>query len=114
MRKETENGTIYAEPYFTCKTKTITNKDQILEKIVLAEEEILTRIAEWLSEGSGWVVEDVQHHYIKVVSYIPLRGDSYIPLPKELRNSKKGLINLQNDDNKCFLWCHVRHLIKSS
>jgi len=27
-----------------------------------------------------------------------------------LRNSKKGLINLQNDDNKCFLWCHIQHL----
>ena len=22
----------------------------------------------------------------------------------------KGLINIRNDDNKCFLWCHVRHL----
>ena len=22
----------------------------------------------------------------------------------------KGLINLKNEDNKCFLWCHVRHL----
>ena len=22
----------------------------------------------------------------------------------------KGLINIQNDDNTCFLWCHVRHL----
>ena len=22
----------------------------------------------------------------------------------------KGLINIQNSDNKCFLWCHVRHL----
>ena len=28
----------------------------------------------------------------------------------ELKNSRKGLINIQNDDNKCFLWCHVRHL----
>ena len=77
---------------------------------MLAEEEILTRIGEWLSEGSGWVVEEVLHHYINVTTYIPLRGNSYIPLPKELRNSKKGLINLQNTDNKCFLWCHVRHL----
>ena len=33
-----------------------------------------------------------------------------MPLPKELRNSKKGLINLKNEDDKCFLWCHVRHL----
>ena len=22
----------------------------------------------------------------------------------------KGWINIQNNDNKCFLWCHVRHL----
>ena len=22
----------------------------------------------------------------------------------------KGLINFQNNDNKCFMWCHVRHL----
>ena len=20
------------------------------------------------------------------------------------------MINIQNDDNKCFLWCHIRHL----
>ena len=109
MRKETEDGTIYAEPYFSSRTMTVTNKDQILEKIVLAEEEILTRIAVWLSEGSGWVVEEILNHYINVASYIPLGGNSYIPLPKELRNSKKGLINLKNEDNKCFLWCHIRH-----
>ena len=44
-----------------------------------------------------------------MTSYIPLRGNSYIPLPKKLQNSKKGLINLKNEDNKCFLWCHIRH-----
>ena len=31
-------------------------------------------------------------------------------LPKELSNSKKGLVNLRNTDSKCFMWCHVRHL----
>ena len=56
-----------------------------------------------------WVIEEILNHCINVVSYITLRGNSYIPLPKELRNSKKGLINLKNDDNECFLWCHIRH-----
>ena len=28
----------------------------------------------------------------------------------ELRSPKKGLINIENNDQKCFLWCHVRHL----
>ena len=109
LRKEREDGTIYKEPYFSSSTVTITNKDEILEKIELAEEEILKRIAVWISEGSGWVIDEILNHYINVVSYIPLRGNSYIPLPKELRNSKKGLINLKNEDNKCFLWCHIRH-----
>ena len=22
----------------------------------------------------------------------------------------KGLINIKNNDNKCFIWCHIRHL----
>ena len=22
----------------------------------------------------------------------------------------KGLINIKNNGNKCFLWCHIRHL----
>ena len=31
-------------------------------------------------------------------------------MPIELRGSKKGLINIKNKDQKCFLWCHVRHI----
>ena len=27
-----------------------------------------------------------------------------------MRNSRKGLVNIKNDDNECFRWCHVRHL----
>ena len=27
-----------------------------------------------------------------------------------LRSSKKRLINIKNKDQKCFLWCHVRHI----
>ena len=31
-------------------------------------------------------------------------------LPVELRSPKKELINIKNKDEKCFLWCHVRHI----
>ena len=37
-------------------------------------------------------------------------GSTYIKLPHELKHPMKGLINIQNSDNKCFMWCHVRHL----
>ena len=31
-------------------------------------------------------------------------------LPIELRSSEKGLINIKNKDQKCFLSCHVKHI----
>ena len=39
-----------------------------------------------------------------------LAGSSYIDLPVELKSPRKGLINIKNKDEKCFLWCHVRHI----
>ena len=31
-------------------------------------------------------------------------------LAVELKSPKKGLINITNKDQKCFLWCHVSHI----
>ena len=42
--------------------------------------------------------------------YSPLFGSTYNELPDKLKNSMKGLINIKNNDNKCFLWCHIGHL----
>ena len=33
-------------------------------------------------------------------------------MPDKLRNSKKGLINIKNNGNKCFFCCHIKHLNK--
>ena len=45
MKKETEDGVIYREPYFNSKAKTITHPDMINSLIMEAEEEILNKIA---------------------------------------------------------------------
>ena len=66
-------------------------------------------IDNWINEGSGWIVESFESQYINISTYRPLSG-SYMNLPIELRNPKKGLINIKNKDQKCFLWCHVRHI----
>ena len=67
-------------------------------------------IEEWVSEGSGWAINHIDSHYINVTLYKPLNGSSYMELPTELRNPKKGLINIKNKDDECFRWCHIRHL----
>ena len=76
-------------------------------------QDILYRINNWISEGSGWVIEiieSVEAEYVNISIYSPLSGSTYIELPRRLRNSMKGLINIKNNCNKCFLWRHVRHL----
>ena len=100
----------FTQPYFNSTTLTILNELDIRDFYDKAVEEILNRIARWISKGSGWVIVRILKLYFNVVSYVPLKGRSYFPLPEELRHHRKGLINLQNDDNKCFLWCHVRHI----
>ena len=100
----------YKEAYFNSKVFTILDPDDIIESLNKAAEEINNSVAVWISEGSGWTIEEIQSHFVNIVKYLPLRGSSYMQLPKELRNSMMGLINLQNKDDKCFQWCIVRHL----
>ena len=76
----------------------------------MSRQEILNVIDKWVSEGSGWVIDRIDSHYLNVTLYKPLNGSSYIKLPAKLGNSRKGLINLKNEDNECFRWCHIRHL----
>ena len=68
------------------------------------------RINAWINRGSGWIIESVESQYINISIHRPLVGNSYIGLPIELKHPKKGLKNIKNNDQKCFLWCHVRHI----
>ena len=73
-------------------------------------QEILYRIDNWINEGSGWITESIEAQYVNTTVYSPLIESTYIELPDRLKNLMKGLINIKNNDNKCFLWCHIRHL----
>ena len=60
-------------------------------------------------EGSGWRFHSIIRLELHVVSYNPLRGETWIALPKELVN-KRAITNPKNEDNKCFLWSVLRAL----
>ena len=61
------------------------------------------------AHGSGWVFVEVENLTLHTSIWDPLKASSYIKLPKELKN-KKAIINMQNEDNKCFMWCVLRAL----
>ena len=96
--------------YFNSASQTIINQVGISESLKISSENIINKIAQWISEGSGWTVKEINDHYLNIAKYEPMKGSSYIQLPEELRNSAKGLINMKNKDNECFRWCHVRHI----
>ena len=108
--KQSNDKNILKNGYFNSTTDSIINETDIKLAIQASQQQILNKIAQWISEGSGWTIQSIENHYINIVNYSPLKGSSYIKLPQELRNSAKGLINMKNKDNECFRWCHIRHL----
>ena len=108
--KMSDGETVIKNAYFNSTPQTIINQMEINEALQMSKQNILNLISQWISEGSGWIIQSVDSHYLNIVKYKPMKGSSYIQLPYELRNSAKGLINMKNEDNECFRWCHIRHL----
>ena len=108
LKKYKPNGEIEFDPvYFSSVTKLVINHRF---KLVESFQEILYMIDAWIDEGSGWIIESIESQHINISTYRPLAGSSYIDLSIELKHPRKGLINIKNKDQKCFLWCHVRHI----
>ena len=84
-----------------------TDENELYTRMIDRIEEEIQKLES--AEGTGW-------HFVKVINlqlhttrYTPLKGSSYIKLPKFLE-SKGAIINMKNDDDKCFLWCVLRAL----
>ena len=109
LKKYKSNGKIeFAPVYFNSSTKTIINRRYKLDQ---SFQEILYRIDAWINRGSGWIIELIESQYINISTYRPLVGSSCIDFPIKLKHPRTGLINIKNNDQKCFLWCHVDILI---
>ena len=107
-RKDEHN--IYKPAYFNSRAQIVLTPSDFLPSLGVSQQQLLNGIGVWLSEGSGWTISSIDEHYINTVVYEPTKGSSYIPLPIELQHSRKGLVNLKNEDNECFRWCQIRHL----
>ena len=95
--------------YFTSRIlKNLVSTD-VNELINLCFKNILNDIDAYQENGSGWYFVEVLQLEIHTVEFNPSKGSSYIPLPDWISN-KKAIINIQNKDEKCFLWCILRYL----
>ncbi|CAB4010085.1 Gastrula zinc finger [Paramuricea clavata] len=111
MSKEIGDGKTKKDSiYLKSKTGTTTNFEDIESTAAQNQLTILSRIETFQNLGSNWIILNIESHYVNIAMYKPLKGSSYLKLPRDISNPKCGLINMKNDDNMCFLWSHVRHL----
>ena len=93
----------FMEPTLRHKQEAVLQKNEIKA----AFEEAFPRLQETLEKltqrGSGWVVVQVRTLWLDIARYQPLRGGSYIPLPKKLQD-KKAVVNVKNTDDQCLRW----------
>ena len=95
--------------YFQSETHINLEKTDV--KVILSQmlKEIMVNLANYQRNGSGWYFKEVIRFEIYTVDYKTLKRESYIPLPDFLMR-KKAIINMENKDDKCFLWCVLRYL----
>ena len=84
-----------------------TDPHEIYQEMIDEIEEEIQKVEE--AEGSGWVFVKIIDLTLHTSIWDPLNAGSYIDLPKALKN-KKAIINMKNEDDKCFLWSVLRGL----
>ena len=62
--KTGKHVSIYKTAFFNGKAKTITKVDDIEPELNMSRQEILNVIDKWVSEGSGWIIDQIDSHYI--------------------------------------------------
>ena len=81
-----------------------TNQSVIYDGSIQTIEEIIQNFNQ---RGSNWIFQRVFSLDVHFTDFIPLRGSTFLPLPKKIRD-KKAIINMKNDDNQCFKWSVTR------
>ena len=95
--------------YFNSGTQ-INLKSINVEKLIdMCIKKITEQIETYEKNGSGWYFKEVLNLEIHAAEFNPMNGSSYIPLPDSILN-KKAIVNIENKDEKCFLWCVLRYL----
>lgn len=54
-------------------------------------------------DGSGWSIDKILRLEVNTVEFRPQEGSSFIPLPAKIQK-KRAVVNIQNEDQKCFQW----------
>ena len=92
--------------YFTI-TKKFKNQYEELNEA----NELGRQLDEFEQGENGYIFDNIKKLTVKMFKYHDIRASSYCKLPKSFCNSK-SIVNIQNNDNYCFLWSILAHKYK--
>ena len=95
--------------YFHSQTHINLEKTDVKVILYRMLREIKEKLAIYQTNGSGWYFKKVISFEIHIVDYKPIKGSRYIPLLNFIMR-KNAIINIKNEDDKCFLWSVLRYL----
>ena len=90
--------------HFSSRQETIYEGTDLKEVYQDMKDKILESFATYQKNGSGWRFETINKLELNISKSNPIKGSSYIPLPKKL-NGRKAVISMKNYDQQCFKWC---------
>ena len=92
-----------AFPHFQSKPMLILGEQDIEKFIADAYAQLDKHVDKFTNNGSGWILDNVISLSVNIAKYTPLKGSSYIDLPKYLKD-KKAIVNVKNEDQECLKW----------
>lgn len=81
----------------------VSQADDLNIFVTTLRDTLANKISSFEKKDSGWSLTKINYIELNINKFNPLRGTSYIDLPKDIK-LKKAVINVQNSDNLCFKW----------
>ncbi|KAE9523187.1 hypothetical protein AGLY_016420 [Aphis glycines] len=103
FKRSSEENIEYKECNFKTKNEILTKNSNLNDFYTNAKIKIVNEVEDFVMKNSQWRLDQILSLGININKYVPFKGSSYIPLPENIKN-KHAIINVKNEDDKCFLW----------
>jgi len=100
--RETGDGRLMRVPAYFATPPVVVNDAQDYN-IDTLQANLEHKVEQWNKRGSNFNIERVSRFVLSVHPYRPLHGSTFVPTP-EFLVKKHCLVNVQNNDEKCFVW----------
>ena len=109
VRETSDGEEVRIKGYLHSSTRRLIHMDYFNEIYTEAIESVNKKLDKFHEMGSGWRLEKILEIKLNLARYQPIRGgSSFADTPAGLRG-KQAIVNVQNDDQSCFLYSVLAH-----